>query len=159
MNLASTGRTTLFSHSRQWAATNTPATVPQTSANGHEREKVQRRLVPRAANEHESSSPLMNRSLCGILPPTLFEGKAGKSSQKQQDVMARGACSWATRRWPGGQQQSWRRSCQANRALSVRLDLLSARPVAGNSDKPLMGVFQPGGLRRVPQWPLQASSE
>lgn len=111
LNLASTGWAALFSHSRQWAASNMLVTVPQTSANGLEREKVQRGLVPRPANEHEASSPLMNWGLCGILSPTLFEGKAGESSQKQQVFMARGACSWATRRRPGGEQQSWRRSC------------------------------------------------
>lgn len=39
---------------------------------------------------------------------------------------------------------------RANVALSVRLDLLLSRPVAGDSDKPLMGDFRPGGLWQGP---------
>lgn len=80
LNLPTTGWTALFSHSLQWAASNIPITGLQTSANGLEREKVQSGLVPRPANEHEASSPLMNWGLCGIPSTTLFDGKADESS-------------------------------------------------------------------------------
>lgn len=52
LNLKSTGE---LRHSPT-AGSGLPLTCPQTSANGLEREKVQRGLVPRPANEQEASS-------------------------------------------------------------------------------------------------------
>lgn len=112
-------------------------------------------MVPRPANEHEASSLLMSQGLCGILCPPLFEGKAGESSQKQQVLPSRGACSWATRRQPGGEQQSCQRSCPGQRGSECEAGLLLALPVAGYSDNPLMGDFRLGGLLMVRREPFK----
>ena len=54
-----------------------------------------------------------------------------------------------------GSNKAARGRAQANVALSVRLDLLLARPVAGDSDKPLMGDFRLGGLPMVRRQPFK----
>lgn len=116
------GWTARFSHSPQRAAANAPLTVAQTSANGLEREKVQRGLVPRPANEHEASSLLMSQGLCGILCPPLFEGKAGESSQSSKSCRQGERAAGPPEDSLEGSNKAARGRAQANVALSVRLD-------------------------------------
>lgn len=100
----------------------------------------------------------MNCCLCGIVCHLFLKGRQAGVHKSYEVFMGKGMFSWATPPEGGleGSNRAGRGHDWASRVVSVRQDLLPARPVASNREQPEIRYFGPIGLHWDPQEPLHS---
>jgi hypothetical protein len=80
----------------------------------------------------------MNQGLCGIFCPPLLKGRPAGVHKSSKVFIARERAAGPPEGGLEGSDKAGGRHAWARMAVSVRRDLLSAWPVAGDSDNPVV---------------------